>query len=333
MKKISYPSWYSSFFIFIFFSMLLIPLRQLNFNPHQINNFYGREHLIALASNFRVLPKILVGEEGWLFYTGEKNMDDYQNVIPFTDEELALIQINLDALSKDYEEKGITLLIVIPPRKSSIYPEYMPEEIWVRGSVSRLDQLISYIDKNGKTSIMDFRSILIDAKKDRDVYYKTDTHWDEYGSYIAYREITTELAKKHPEIQPHPFTDYEIIVKNVSLDIANNIGTNIFNEPKATLQHQAEAYADFQEIKAGGRRILFSSMSNPDLPTAVIYFDSFFFPINPLLGEHFSQATYIQNYFGGGIWKLSWVEKNHPDIVIIEFTERYIHDLNHFLER
>jgi len=339
MKNTSTPSWYSWLFIFVFFGIIIIPSKNLNFNPHQIDVFYGLGKLTNLATNTRVLmgdrvfPNVLIGEDGWLFYTAEKNMDDYQNIIPFSNEELARIQINLDALSKEYEAKGITLLVVIPPRKSSVYPEYMPEEIQVFGSESRLDQLITYLDENGHTSIMDFRPLLINAKNDRDVYYKTDTHWNEYSAYLAYKEITTELSKTYPAIQPHPFTDYKIIEHDIPLDLAKNIGASIFDEPKTTLQYQPKSYTDFREIKTGGRKIMFSSIPNPDLPTAIIYFDSFFLPVNPLLGEHFSQATYIQNYFGGGIWNLDWVEKNHPDIVIIEFTERYIHDLNHFIER
>ena len=340
MKKNLTPSWYSWLYIFIFFGILMIPLRQLNFNPHQINSvFYKREELIALAANFRlrlgdrVFPKVLVGEEGWLFYTGEKNMDDYQNIIPFSDEELASIAQNLDALSAEYEEKGITLLVVIPPKKSSIYPEYMPEEITVLGSESRLDQLLTYLDENGKTSVMDLRSLLIEARKEREVYYKTDTHWNEYGSYLAYREIAEKLAEIYPSIQPHSFTDYKITEKNIPLDLAQNIGATLFDEPKKALQREEGYNTNFREIKTGGRKIMFSSTPNANLPTAIIYFDSFFFPINPLLGEHFSQATYIQNYFGGGIWNLYWVKKNKPDIVIIEFSERYLHDLNHFIKK
>ncbi|HIE24783.1 MAG TPA: hypothetical protein EYP74_02155, partial [Anaerolineales bacterium] len=275
MKNTSFPSWYSWLFIFIFFGILITPLKSLNFNPHEINSdFYNRDKLINLATDTRVLigdrvfPKVLVGEEGWLFYTGEKNMDDYQNIIPFSDEELAHIQINLDALSEEYEEKGITLLVVVPPSKPSIYPEYIPKEIPVFGSETRLDQLVAYLDENGNTSIMDFRPLLIDAKKERDVYYKTDTHWNEYGSYIAYKEIITELAKTYPAIQPHLFSDYKIIKHDIPLDLAKNIGATIFDEPKTTLQYQAESYTDFREIKTGGKKIMFSSIPNPDLPTA-----------------------------------------------------------------
>ena len=336
MKNTSIPSWYSWLFVLVFFSILVVPLRDLNFNPNQIDEgFYGRARLILARANFRVwigdhvFPKAVVGKDGWLFYTAEKNADDYQNVIPFSTDELARIQQNLDAVAEEYEKKGITFLIAIPPSKHSIYPEYMPDEIPVLGSESRLDQLISYLVLNGNTQLMDLRPLFLKEKKEKQIYYATDTHWNEYGAFLAYQEITKELSLTYPTIQPYPLSDYEVVeVKTTTLDIARNMGTTILKEPKLKLEYQGQLSAAFREIRLGDRRILFSSIQDSDLPRAIIYYDSFFFSTIPLLGEHFSRAMYIQNYLGGGLWRLDWVEEDDPDIVIVEFTERYIHDLD-----
>ncbi len=211
MKNTSIPSWYSWLFVLVFFSILVVPLRDLNFNPNQIDEgFYGRARLILARANFRVwigdhvFPKAVVGKDGWLFYTAEKNADDYQNVIPFSTDELARIQQNLDAVAEEYEKKGITFLIAIPPSKHSIYPEYMPDEIPVLGSESRLDQLISYLVLNGNTQLMDLRPLFLKEKKEKQIYYATDTHWNEYGAFLAYQEITKELSLTYPTIQPYP---------------------------------------------------------------------------------------------------------------------------------
>ncbi len=117
-------------------------------------------------------------------------------------------------------------------------------------------------------------------------------------------------------------------LKTTTLDIARNMGTTILKEPKLKLEYQGQLSAAFREIRLGDRRILFSSIQDSDLPRAIIYYDSFFFSTIPLLGEHFSRAMYIQNYLGGGLWRLDWVEEDDPNIVIVEFTERYIHDLD-----
>jgi hypothetical protein len=73
---------------------------------------------------------------------------------------------------------------------------------------------------------------------------------------------------------------------------------------------------------------------NPDtsLPNLVMYYDSFFFSVIPMLGEHFHKGYYVQNYSGGGLWNLSWVDEQDPDVVIIEFAERYLNDLPRFID-
>ena len=61
-----------------------------------------------------------------------------------------------------------------------------------------------------------------------------------------------------------------------------------------------------------------------------MYYDSFFFRVIPILAEHFHQGVLVQNYTGGGLWNLSWVDERKPDVVIIEFNERYLEDLPQF---
>src|SRR6185503_7645053 len=134
--------------IVVFLGMLLIPLRTLVFDPNAIEeSFYGRSRLIHLTSNLRyrlgdrVFPKVIVGQNGWLIYTGEGDIQDYQKVEQFTKKELAQFRKNLDALSAAYAKKGITLLVVVVPNKNTIYPERVPAQVRVIGIESRLEQL------------------------------------------------------------------------------------------------------------------------------------------------------------------------------------------------
>src|SRR6185503_11425114 len=102
--------------------------------------FYGRGRLINLTSNLRlkmgdrVFPKVIVGEDGWLIFTGEGDIQDYQRAEAFTEDELAMFQADLDALSANYAARGITLLVVVVPNKNTIYPERVPSQITVLGN-------------------------------------------------------------------------------------------------------------------------------------------------------------------------------------------------------
>lgn len=325
--------------IVIFLGMLLIPLRTLALDPKAIEeSFYTRGRLINLTSNLRlklgdrVFPKVIVGETGWLIFSGEGDIQDFQKAEAFTEEELAIFQTNLDALSANYAERGITLLVVVVPNKNTIYPERVPSQIVVIGVESRLEQVASYLQTHGHTQILDLRPALTAAKAEHEIYYATDTHWNGYGSYLAYSAILNELQKTFPNLAPRPVSDFKIVEREAeTMDLAGNIGTTLLPESKIQFVPQYDQHTSYKTVNLGGRRLMFSSNADAGLPDLVMYYDSFFFTVNPMLGEHFHQGVFVQNYSGGGIWNLSWVDERQPDIVIIEFNERYLEDLPAFI--
>src|SRR3990172_5638081 len=141
---------YSLLFSIAFIGLLLIPLRTLALDPKLIeDNFYGRSNLIEWTANLRlrigdrVFPKVLVGEDGWLIYTAENEIEGYQHTDLFPEPELVRIQQALDALAARYAEQGITLVVVVPPNKNTIYPKPVPSQIPVIGVESSLSQLVA----------------------------------------------------------------------------------------------------------------------------------------------------------------------------------------------
>jgi len=326
--------------IIVFIGVLLVPLRTFELNPNAIEEtFYPRSRLITWTSNLRlaigdrVFRKVLVGEDNWLIYTAEGETDDYQKMDLFADEELANFQQHLDSLSARYAAEGITLLVIIAPGKNTIYPDRVPEQIPVIGSESRLDQLISYLHANAQNQLIDLRPALTTARADHEIYYATDTHWNDYGAYIAYSAILGELNKNYPNLVARPDSDFEVIVRSPEpLDLSAVIGATWLPESKIQFVPRFDLRTTYKNINVGGRRLMFSYNSDVSLPKLILYYDSFFFRVIPLLGEHFHNGFYIQNYIGGGLWNLSWVDEQKPDVVIIEFSERYIRDLPLFID-
>ena len=331
---------YPKLLIAIFLGMLLLPLRTLVLDPYAIEeNFYARSRLIALTSNLRltlgdrVFPKVLVGDDGWLVYTAEGDLDVYQKSASFTEESLAQFQANLDSLSSTYAERGITLIVVIVPSKNTIYPERVPAQIPQIGSQSKLDQVAAYLSTHGETQILDLRPALLQAKTEREIYLATDTHWNDYGAYLAYSLLMERLSETHPNLSPRPLSDFaEQALEPEPLDLANVIGVTSLTESKLRLAPKFDLATSYKTINLGGRKLLFSYNPDETLPNLVIYHDSYFFNVNPMLGEHFHHGMFIQNFSGGGIWNLSWVDEQKPDVVVIEFAERYLDDLFKFID-
>ena len=326
---------YSKALIIFFLGMLLIPLRTLVFDPYAIEeSFYLRGRLIRWTSNLRltlgdrVFPKVIAGDDGWLVYTAEGDIDDYQKVRFFSEEELAAFQQNLDALSAHYAERGIELIVVVVPNKNTIYPERVPTQLPVFGEETRLDQVANYLREHGTEQIIDLRPALLEAKAERQIYYATDTHWNDYGAYIAYSALLEAAG-----ISARPASDFGVITSEPELlDLTEVTGSTLLAESKTQFAPLFDLRASYKNLNLGGRKLMFSYIPDESLPDLVIYYDSFFFNVIPMLGEHFQHGLYIQNYTISGLWNLSWVNEQEPDVVIIEFAERYLHDLPDFID-
>src|SRR5215212_6670217 len=261
---------YSVVFVLVFFGLLLLPLRTLAFDPHAIEeSFYLRPRLISLISDIRlslgdrVFPKVLVGDHGWLVFTGEGDLDVYQQATLFTPDELARFQQDLDALSANYAERGITLLVIVPPSKNSIYPERVPPAVSILGTESRFNQLVIYLQEHGRTQLIDLRPALKQAKSEHQIYYATDTHWNDYGVYIAYSALMTELQKKYPNLALHPVSDFKIVEQEPELlDLSRNIGITLLRESKIQFLPQFDSHTAYKNINLGQRKLMLSY--NPD---------------------------------------------------------------------
>lgn len=332
--------YYPILLVVAFVALLLIPLRHLALDPNAIeSSFYTRGRLITMIANLRyalgdrVFPSALVGDQGWLVYTAEGDLEDYQRSNLFAEDELIRFQQNLDALSVQYAERGITLLVIVPPNKNSIYPERVPHQIPVWNNETRFDQVVNYLHAHGQTQLIDLRPALLAAKTEHQVYYATDTHWNDYGVYLAYSTLMTELQKVYPNLAARPMSDFKIVEREPEqLDLSGITGVTLLPESKIQFVHQFDLNTTFKNINLGQRKLMFSYNPDASLPNVVVYYDSFFFGVIPMLGEHFHKGYYIQNYTGGGLWNLSWVDEQVPDVVIIEFAERYLDDLPRFIE-
>ncbi len=333
---------YPLLFVFAFFGVILFPMRNLTFSPSDIETgFYGRDWLIRAFNDFRVtigdrvFPKAVIGKDGWVFFTAEKSIDDYQNAIPFSRQDLAEMYQKIKIVNADLASRGIKLLIVIAPNKSSIYPDYMPAEIPVIGKVSRLDQMLRYLkQRKSAVQILDLRPALREMRKTNPVYYATDTHWNDYGAYTAYSRIIARLKRDFPILTPYALDKFEYVSLGMqNLDLTANMGTSLLKEERFQLTPAFDTTTRYKTLPLeDGRRITLSWNPNQKLPRALIYHDSYFFQVNAMLGAHFSNAVYIPHYTGAGIWDLGWIEQQDPDIVIVEFAERYLHDLPRLVE-
>lgn len=265
--------------------------------------------------------KVIVGKNGWLFLGGEPNIKSYQGTRPFSEDELARWQRILETRRNWLAERGIPYLFTIAPDKHTIYPEYMPGNIVRLREQSRLDQLIAYLRQHSDVVILDLRPALYEAKNRQRIYYKTDTHWNDYGAFVAYRSIIREVGKSFPEVQPLPESELEISSQRARVkDLAAMLGlADAFTEdslqvrpPRGlTIPIQGDVYNPTSTPGISERK-------GYKLPRLVMFRDSFASILLQFLAPHFSRAAYV--WTRGFDARL--VEAERPEIVIQEMVER-----------
>ena len=274
--------------------------------------------------------KVIIGKQGWLFL-GNINeyfdeLDYYRNLKPFTIRELRHWQILLEERRAWLRRRGIHYLFTIAPNKSTIYPEFMPDSIRKINLQSRQDQLVEHLKKYSTLRILDLRPALLQAKKIRPAYYQTDSHWNDWGGYIAYCEIIKYLQQYFDFIRPRPSHNFQMEqteFRNGDLALLLTL-PNIFRESrwqikaKVPLQARVIRVSD-RELRDKLATISVHACATGPLPAALMVHDSFANQIKQFLSEDFSKIVYIWN------WSLNFfdkiIEKEEVKIVIDEMVE------------
>ena len=320
--------YYPMIFTVTFLAISLLPLSGITDLGNIENAFRGRAWLIKMYSG--VLVKLgnvvfdnsLIARDNWLIFAGENNLNDFQNAFPFSDQQLETIQHKLDSVSERLAAKGIKLIVIIPPNKNTIYPEYVPDEIPKIGEQSRLDQLVNYEKQFGIVKVLDLRPTLMAARNQNWIYYRTDTHWNYYGTFIAYQEIVKELQNWYPDLIPHTLSDYQIVERKHTGDIGRNMIKYPISENSWIFKplYKRNFTSTIIQGDRPGVQYIETTMPDTNLPRLLMFRDSFATVLQPFLSDHFSHAVYI--------WSLpeneSEYDSGDPDVVIIEVTERNI---------
>lgn len=188
-------------------------------------NVYGNKTLLSINSESKIFvlgfspsDKAIIGKDNWFFegYGGRRveknitrsfdNITDYMGQNPFTTTELEQWRIVLEERYYWLKERGIDYIFALAPTKALVYPEKLPERIFSMkrklNRQTRYDQLIKYLEEKSVVPMVDLQTALLNAKNQNTelpLYYRTDFHWNYYGSLVAYQAIIDGINKAYPE--------------------------------------------------------------------------------------------------------------------------------------
>jgi hypothetical protein len=299
--------------------------------PEKFATYYGdrfglRPSLIRLhaLATYRLAgasptDKVILGKEGWLYYADDYSLEDYRSATPFRQEELERWRTILQERHDWLERRGTKLVTVLACDKYVIYPEYLPGGFRRTDRLYRVDELADDLRQHTQLNVVPLHGPLITAKNDARLYHRTDTHWNDQGAYIGYREIL-KAAGIEP-LPPTAFTPVEVTTPG--WDLARMMGlSDVVSEQDCRLDPMAKRQARIVEQDRPdaqwnqGRVVL--ERDDPSLPTAVIFRDSFGSALVPFLAEHFRRSVFLWQYDVD----TKVIEQENPTVVIWLMTSR-----------
>lgn len=304
------------------------------FEAYYKQNFGCRRWLINRGSRVKYygfgaspLPEqVTVGKENWLFLTGRS----YQITQDLTRENLYK-EGALEKLVKQWEARKQELAVRnikfykgFWPDKHYIYPEKMSWGMQKAdmGGVRRCDLAIAYLKKvNSPIAIIDVRALLIEAKSKQKVYLKNDSHWNEYGSFLAYHQLLKALSVDFSQLQPYEAGDFRVDSVIHHCDLSNIINMSDWGEYMPVFKLKS-GNSTAIELPADGYPSGTKVYRNDSATTklrALIYRDSFTNALIPFLMLHFSEVVFIWDTD----YSLEMVDRVKPDLVIECYASRY----------
>ena len=177
--------------------------KRFAFRGKVVDLFSSLKEVIFKTGN----DQVIIGDNGFLYFAD--TLDSFLKENPLTDDEIGQIASALSNLNSYAAEYGAHLLFVCAPNKNTVYPEYMPARYRAvtSNAMSDLDRLYAYLEAETEVDFLDLRPVLTAAKEEHLLYHKRDSHWNGYGSHVAYEAIMEHLSLPTPDFSALARTD------------------------------------------------------------------------------------------------------------------------------
>ena len=304
-----------------------------------ISLYNTSSYRLHTSSNSRMA---VVGRDGWIFLGDFQDNSFSQSIRRrvLSDQELDYWTLSLEAQQRWLAKRGIALLFVVAPSQGSVYPEQLPD--WSQRYLSAPTSFDRVLSSPRRLPIIDLRPALRAAKSQAQTYSPLNSHWTDYGAWVAWTLIGKELSEKFPGFQPfgvgetaniEHLADYANEYRDMLGIVANNPWDRYkFEKP----------FPDYQMIGEDGSVTTMSGYMQTgllDLPrqtvnpsvsnhlTAMILRDSMGDALSPFLQSSFKRTIQLHHhrtqYPKDQINLIPAVEEYKPDIVIYVMAERY----------
>lgn len=282
----------------------------------------GLEHRLGASDRW------YSGLDSWLFLG-----NSYNNTVAKlklssqpSQKEIATLKDTFYSLSNVGITTNTKIAILVGPNKSSIYSEKLPPEILV-SRTRYVNFFLNELSEIKNLTIYDPTTDFLDVKDlEGLLYYRTDTHWNQKGAFIAVRNLLSKLGYEAPKVNfsSQESSSGDLIkisklknfpLKNDDTWLAKIDQTYELIRSEKTEMHTNEAF--------GKQEVVYNS--NPIVNKKIwIIGDSFANATKPFFEATFSEVHYL------GHWKKRLKDLSidlekataKPDLIVVVKVER-----------
>lgn len=309
-----------------------------------LNDHFGfREWMIyryqrEIRKRFKDVPtmkKALKGTNDWYFITTNHSLEDFTGRQLLSTNDLNKWVETYRAKQRWLEKQGIRYLFIVTPSKMTIYGEFLGEPWLSRKGRTRLSQLKSALEESDKSSFLDLSPTLARKARDETLYFKSDTHWNQYGAYLGYLTIAEKIESLFAGSRfKKDFTFSKTITRRCEKENKNCgdvtdmiLDYDSFDESFKVVDEFSRCAVDqkhdynFSNLNTSISDYYIAKTCKSKELKVLVFRDSFFEALEPYFSENCKEVIYLwKSYDQKNVEELLAVFK--PDIVIEEKGER-----------
>jgi alginate O-acetyltransferase complex protein AlgJ len=165
----------------------------------------ARAALIGFANSVRYVltggggEQVRIGKDGWLFLTDELRFEAGGTV-----HMQARFKLFGDA-ARALERQGVKLVVALVPDKARLHSQHLANGRYPDYNRMRYQDALAGLRSNGAMTV-DLLKPLTLAALQGDVYYRSDTHWNQTGAQVAAKEVSLAISKLGLEFEKTAFS-------------------------------------------------------------------------------------------------------------------------------
>lgn len=355
------------FLILSIFLTLFLPVLNLSFTYKNtkinLQNFskqqlFSTDNLESIKNYFAYKifnislnePQVIAGKDNFFFLGNSFGgvINKAKGTFSYTNKGIDTWTTKLKKLQDWYEKQGIQFIIVVASNKHTIYSDKLPDNILYKEGETITDDIVKS-SLNKDIHILNLKNALREKKQDKQLFFYTDTHWNNYGALVGYNKAMGYLNTEYNK-------NYKIAEYNISEtstrgngDLARILKIDQFfsgtYERDYNLTFNKKSKVCYGEITTAnklkkcspGIKNTFNQYSinknSPNKEKLLYVCDSFGLANSPHYQEAFNTVWrfhlgYKKDGAGGTGALIDFIQKNKPDIVIYQIVERDLYSNN-----